>query len=655
MKRNRVKNLKIIFLVLFLVFFLFHYFILIEAKTTRNKINYLTSINNLIKNKNYFIDYEKLQYNYELAEIQKKIKEKNLSWQAGETEVSKLPKEQRKKLLSGIIEVKDIEKSEEEQINNFDLKYYENSLPSSFDWRNKDGVNWMTPVKNQFLCGSCWAFADVGVIEAAFNIYQNNPDLDLDLSEQDVISCSGYGSCGGGTAGGGLLYAINTGIVNETCFPYTATNNNCSNKCYNGEKYKIKGRFNYGFYNHTNEYWKSILMKYGPGTVLMYAPDDFLFYIGGIYEPLNDEKSGYANHAVVLVGWNDTGFNETTNMTEGYWIVKNSWGTYWGENGYGKIKYGIIESYRTFLVVTGIINGSITCSKNSDCGIDNCYNGTYKKFSCINPDTEYSYCSSQDIITDNDLDGYDIQCEYDCDDNDSSKWQILNGYLDYDKDNYGAGDIINVCSGNNLPLGYSYISGDCNDNDSSIYPNAQELCDEKDNDCNFLIDEIFLNKGKSCDVGVGFCKRTGIFICSSNGLETICNVIPGDPKRELCFNEIDDDCDGEVDEEDCGIKGDINDDSIVDISDVILTLRMAIELNLTIRGNNYEYPYPDWLINKADINDDKVIDIYDTILILRISLGLNSEEKLTESQIPSFIKTEIEKKGMCIDDIKKIK
>ena len=66
--------------------------------------------------------------------------------------------------------------------------------PTSFDWRNFNGGDWMTVVKNQGSCGSCWSFAAVGVVEAQYNLLENNPDLDLDLSEQYLVSnCSGAG------------------------------------------------------------------------------------------------------------------------------------------------------------------------------------------------------------------------------------------------------------------------------------------------------------------------------------------------------------------------------------------------------------------------------------------------------------------------------
>jgi len=88
--------------------------------------------------------------------------------------------------------------------------------PASFDWRNYDSSNWLTPVKNQGGCGSCWAFSAVGVAEAAHNIGTDDPTLDLDLSEQYLVSdCHnlwGYQTCCGGWKDIALDYISAVGI-----------------------------------------------------------------------------------------------------------------------------------------------------------------------------------------------------------------------------------------------------------------------------------------------------------------------------------------------------------------------------------------------------------------------------------------------------------
>ena len=96
------------------------------------------------------------------------------------------------------------------------------ATPSSFDWRNYDGSNWMTPIKNQGICGSCWAFAAVGVAEAAINIGYRTPNLDPDMSEQYLVTdCAvNAGDCAGGWGTSALTYIRDDGIPDEACLPY---------------------------------------------------------------------------------------------------------------------------------------------------------------------------------------------------------------------------------------------------------------------------------------------------------------------------------------------------------------------------------------------------------------------------------------------------
>ena len=105
------------------------------------------------------------------------------------------------------------------------------ALPASIDWRNFNGQNWMTAVKDQGSCGSCWAFSAVGVVEAVYNIATQDPGLDLDLSEQYLVSdCYGSDSCCGGWHDDALDYVKNNGITDEGCFPYA--DGGCQSTCF---------------------------------------------------------------------------------------------------------------------------------------------------------------------------------------------------------------------------------------------------------------------------------------------------------------------------------------------------------------------------------------------------------------------------------------
>lgn len=235
------------------------------------------------------------------------------------------------------------------------------SLPSSFDWRNNNG-NWMTSVKNQGSCGSCWDFSAIGAVEAKIKIERNTPNSNPDLSEQDVISCGQAGTCyGGGLPDSALSYIQsgfndpNTGVVDEPCFPYTASDATpCSNRCsdWKNRLTKIAGYGN--IYRDIPSPLISDIKSYliNKGPLVTYIAMSGSFDSNGIYEC---SGSPGTNHLIVLVGYNDAG---------GYWIAKNSWGSTWGRdgNGYFKIYYNNCSVSPTlYIYVTGQING--ICNK----------------------------------------------------------------------------------------------------------------------------------------------------------------------------------------------------------------------------------------------------------------------------------------------------
>ena len=208
--------------------------------------------------------------------------------------------------------------------------------PSSFDWRNPQGhkgANWdcTTPIKDQDNCGSCWAFGTVGPLESAILIEDR---IKEDLSEQWLVSCNTNGySCNGGWWAHQWHAGTNgkcggTGAVLEADYPYTASNGVCGKEY--PHKYLIE-RWAYVGGQHSvpsTSSLKNAIYDYGPISASVYVDSGFQAYTGGIFD---GTASGRVNHAVVLVGWNDNG---------GYWILRNSWGTGWGESGYMRIKYG---------------------------------------------------------------------------------------------------------------------------------------------------------------------------------------------------------------------------------------------------------------------------------------------------------------------------
>lgn len=130
-------------------------------------------------------------------------------------------------------------------------------------------------------------------------------------------------NCDGGYETDALNHMKNTGIVNETCFPYTISDSACSNKCSNWQNLTLKIS-NYGLADANTTTIKQTINDYGSVTVFMYADSDLSSYASGIYNHSSVTWGG-GYHVVSIVGYNDTG---------SYWICKNSWGTSWGESGF---------------------------------------------------------------------------------------------------------------------------------------------------------------------------------------------------------------------------------------------------------------------------------------------------------------------------------
>jgi C1A family cysteine protease len=210
------------------------------------------------------------------------------------------------------------------------------TLPSSYDWRALNGV---TPIKNQGNCGSCWAFSTVGPMESQIllqNGLQNgNPVV---LSEQYLVSCNLDGwNCNGGWFAHDYHMDESgqdnnaPGAVLASADPYTGTNSSCM-ATYN-HPYRLSSWAYVGSEEAvpTIDAIKQAIYTYGPLSAGVYAGPKFQAYSSGVF---NTNESGTINHAIVLVGWNDN---------PGYWILRNSWGTSWGQAGYMYIGYGISQ------------------------------------------------------------------------------------------------------------------------------------------------------------------------------------------------------------------------------------------------------------------------------------------------------------------------
>jgi len=196
-------------------------------------------------------------------------------------------------------------------------------LPVSVDWRTKTPPV-LTPVKDQRSCGSCWAFSATASVESALAIATGNLTI---LSPQNLVSCTpnpnhcgGSGGCDGATAELAFDYVKNKGIATEASWPYRAVNGVCD------ETHKKVATVT-GFTKVEENSYDGLMnaIQIGPVSISVDATS-WSFYNGGIFDGCS-HTSLDINHAVQLVGYGTEGGKD-------FWIVRNSWGSSWGERGF---------------------------------------------------------------------------------------------------------------------------------------------------------------------------------------------------------------------------------------------------------------------------------------------------------------------------------
>ncbi|MCQ2795681.1 MAG: C1 family peptidase, partial [Bacilli bacterium] len=208
--------------------------------------------------------------------------------------------------------------------------------PEYFDWREKGRVS---AVKDQASCGSCWAFSTVGNLEG---LYYAAKGVMKTFSEQLLVDCDTEDS----GCNGGLMELTfdwlksNGGFMTDADYPYTGYKGSCKQDKSKFVDMKVTGYVKLGDSSST---WSPVdevevrdfLLETGPLAIALNA-NPLQTYTGGILD-LNSSRCSPSgmNHAVTLVGY---GYDKATNLD--YWIVKNSWGKSWGEDGYFRISRG---------------------------------------------------------------------------------------------------------------------------------------------------------------------------------------------------------------------------------------------------------------------------------------------------------------------------
>jgi C1A family cysteine protease len=212
--------------------------------------------------------------------------------------------------------------NEDNNYNEYEYEYNNELIPKEYDWRNKNKVS---SVKNQGDCGSCWSFSATGAVESIWAIKNN---ILYNLSEQELVDCSFKNNgCNGGSMDYAFEYIINNGLCINNSYPYIGNQNTCNkDNCQS-----VVSLSNYSDIKSNDEKLLKRIVYHQPVSVAIQANKrSFQLYKKGIYSDL--QCGTELDHGVLLVGY---GYDNNYNMK--YWIIKNSWGSEWGENGYIRI------------------------------------------------------------------------------------------------------------------------------------------------------------------------------------------------------------------------------------------------------------------------------------------------------------------------------
>jgi len=224
-------------------------------------------------------------------------------------------------------------------------------LPAEWDWRNVSGVSYLDRVLDQGDCGSCYAVATTRMLTTRHRIRQADPAHES-FSIEFPLKCSEYNQgCNGGYAFLLSRWSEDVGLVPKSCAPYKGSDGQCSLTCNpNGlaKRWRADGhRYVGGYYGgSTEQEMMRELVENGPLVASFEPKPDIMYYGGGIYTSVPNQRKEWeqVDHAVLLVGFGEE-------FGKKYWILQNSWGKEWGEDGYFRMARGIDESGIESIVV----------------------------------------------------------------------------------------------------------------------------------------------------------------------------------------------------------------------------------------------------------------------------------------------------------------
>ena len=274
-----------------------------------------------------------MDQSFDLGQLQSALEKSFARWSAGENSITRLSKEEQLIRLGYVPGPGEPSLQAREDLASTNRSYGIGAAgyPAEFDLRNVNGQNFITPIRDQGGCGSCVAFGTVATIEGTARFQRGDPNLAIDLSEAQLFYCVARAqgrNCGNGWWVPPAMDAVrDQGVADETCYPYTAGDQNCSNLCADWQS-RVTKTTNWHQIGNPADI-KTWISTKGPVGACFSVYQDFFAYKSGVYHHVTGTLAG--GHCVSLIGYSDPG---------GYWICKNSWGTGWGENGFFCIGYG---------------------------------------------------------------------------------------------------------------------------------------------------------------------------------------------------------------------------------------------------------------------------------------------------------------------------
>jgi C1A family cysteine protease len=283
-----------------------------------------------------------------LEQLRQKIQHNGYGFQVGHNWVYDMPSEMKKKFFSRRPPPQLSTSLAPVDMGPLAEKLSQAALPAQFDWRNYNGHSYIGPVRDQGNCGSCYAFGACAAAEGSYNFANGRYDSNcVDFSESYIIWCLAtkveyndhFFGCDGADYDYYELQALTLeGVTDESDFPYRESDPGVCTHW--GDATVVFDSWHRIGCNDIDAI-KTAIMTYGVVDAAVDVTSAFQAYSGGIYEdsrkscPSSPCYYTNTNHAIALVGWNDNG----DAVNKGYWILRNSWGSDWGENGYMRIKY----------------------------------------------------------------------------------------------------------------------------------------------------------------------------------------------------------------------------------------------------------------------------------------------------------------------------